>query len=268
MMKLDGEFSSDYRTLVGECMQHGELRSARGRPHKALFNVVLIHRIDHNLLTGLSRRFAIAELMAYVAGWEDVRWLAHFNKNIAQFSDNGIVFSGAYGPRMQEQIARVLFMLREDPHSRQAVVQIFTKNDLIPCDGKVSKDIPCNTMFQLQVVGGLLNMTIYQRSCDLVWGLPYDHFSFTCLLYLLAKELELEPGVVVRHIANAHVYSPRAVYADEERIYKAVNTAGGHTWFPVPTKFSEFRAAAIQTRTDYETPGAQVIYPMLMGELR
>jgi len=264
MMKLDGEFASDYRTLIGECMQHGELRSARGKPHKALFNVVLIHRCDHNLLTGLSRRFAIAELMAYVCGWEDVRWLAHFNKNIGQFSDDGVIFAGAYGPRISEQVARVLFMLREDPHSRQAIVQIFRQTDLV----RQTKDVPCNTSFQLQIVGGLLNMSINQRSCDLVWGLPYDHFSFSCLLYLLAKELGLEPGAVTRFIANAHVYLPRAGYADEKRIEAATTTAGGMTWFPVLTTWSEFRSAAIQTRTDYETPGAEVIYPMLMKELR
>jgi len=243
-------FSVAYPELVKRAWDHGARRVARGRPHRALFNVILETHADENMLVGngFSRRFAIAELMAYCAGWDDVAWLARFNPNIAQFSDDGHSFYGAYGPRIENAMPWLISLLKEDPETRQAVCQIYHPEDL----WNESKDKPCNTMFQLQAVGGRLNMTIYQRSCDLVWGLPYDHFSFSTILLLIAHELKLRAGSVTRIIANAHVYEPEAGFAGDGRIARAMEPQEVTFWIPGPTSFFAFRNTAMLVRAKIE----------------
>lgn len=264
MRHYNSDFLYDYRQLVADCVRYGDLRTARGRTHRAMFNVVLEHNCFGNLLAGLNKRFAIAELMAYVAGWDDVAWLGTFCKNVAQFSDDGERFAGAYGPRMVPCWPNILRLLTEDQDTRQAYVPIYDQGDL----GNPSKDIPCNVGFQLQAHGGHLNMAVFQRSSDLIWGLPYDHLSFTCLLVLVAGELNLVPGMLTRFITNAHVYVPEAGYASSARIQAALETVDSETWWPIPADFYRFQLAAIETRADFENSVAEPRWPQLMKELR
>ena len=213
--------------------------------------MVLTTDAGPNLHPSCAKRFAIAELMAYVAGWDDVAWLARFNKNIGQFSDDGITFRGAYGPRMAWSWATLFELLERDPDTRQAICQIYTPDDLTV----ESKDKPCNTSFQLQVIDGFLHMTVYQRSCDLVWGFPYDHFSFCTILILMANQLNLLPGTVTRLMANAHVYEPHAQFYGIERVMKAMEPAQVEMWYPPVLKFDGFRNAAIEARRVMESSG-------------
>lgn len=240
------EFAREYPRLVRDTWEHGAHRTARGRPHRAQFNIVIDTLAVENCLigNGFAKRFAIAELMAYVAGWDDVAWLARFNKNIGQFSDDGVSFYGAYGARISELIQPLLTLLTEDPETRQAVCQIYDPTDLMA----VTKDKPCNTMFQLQTIGHVLDMTVYQRSCDLVWGLPYDHFSFSTLLILFAHQLGLQPGRVIRVIGNAHVYEPAAGFADQARLDKAMEKQHTELWLPNPNSLLAFRETAMIAR--------------------
>lgn len=239
------DFPKWYPSFLYDVYTTGHQREARGKKHRAKFNVVVdshaIPEIPRSHWFG--RRFAIAELMSYVCGWDDVAWLARFNKNIAQFSDNGVSFNGAYGPRINASIGTVLKNVRDDLHTRQAVLHIFRNEDL----EIETKDIPCNTSFQLQSVNGTLNMTIYQRSCDLVWGFPYDHFSFSAMLYLLAVELGLSVGITTRFIANAHVYLPNE-YQSESRIQAAMEPMVTDLWVPKPNSWRAFHIAAQEAR--------------------
>jgi hypothetical protein len=245
------EYAQLYPALVRRAWEYGTHRTARGKPHRALFNVILETRaLDNQLPT--SKRFAVAELMSYVCGWDDVAWLARFNKNIAQFSDDGKYFRGAYGPRLEKHIAQALFMLHQDPDSRQIWIPISEPEDL----AADTKDKPCNVGFQLQIYGDELHMVVFQRSCDLVWGLPYDHFSFSTLVILFAAELKLHPGTVTRIIGNAHVYEPAANYANQTRLMKAMEPIVPSPWLPEPRSFSEFRNIALET--SYSMEGNEV----------
>ena len=265
------EFAQCYPELVARAWNDGKRRTARGRPHRALFNLLITTHARPNLHPTCSKKFAIAELMAYVAGWNDVAWLERFNKNIAQFSDDGKTFAGAYGPRMAWSWGRLFELLREDPDTRQAICQIYTPHDLTA----ISKDKPCNTMFQLQREGPFLNMSLYQRSCDLIWGLPYDHFSFATILILIANELDLLPGHVTRFIANAHVYEPHAEYYGIDRIHKAMALVNMEMWYPPKLKFFDFRDLAIETRRMIDsagcargTDGAVGLAQLLLGDTK
>src|SRR5205814_10655140 len=96
----------------------------------------------------LNYRFMIAEWLWIQAGRQDVAFPASYNSQVKQFSDDGVIFNGAYGPRLQPQWKRVISTLRRDPDSRQAVAVIWRPDDANDIAMGVSKDVPCTIAAQ------------------------------------------------------------------------------------------------------------------------
>jgi len=128
--------------------------------------------------------FLIMEGLWMLAGSDEVEWLARFNERMREYSDNGKTFHGAYGYRLRQhfnrdQLLDCAELLREDQFTRRAVAQIWdTTVDL----SSNSKDIPCNDliMFRVNNQTKRLDMTVCNRSNDLVWGMcgaNAAHFS-------------------------------------------------------------------------------------------
>ena len=81
--------------------------------------------------------FHFFESLWMLAGRNDVKFMSEFNANIANYSDDGKIFNAAYGYRArykvsihQDQIKRIVSILRKDPNSRQAVCQLWDDSDL------------------------------------------------------------------------------------------------------------------------------------------
>lgn len=118
--------------------------------------------------------FHLFEALYLLGGRCDVAWIAQFAKRMSEFSDDGKTFHGSYGRRWRswfgvDQIQAVIDILRKNPNDRRCVVQMWdAKKDL----GKQGKDFPCNTQIYFSVNrDGKLDMTVTQRSGDLIWGI-------------------------------------------------------------------------------------------------
>lgn len=148
----------------------------------------------------LSYRFAVAEWLWIQSGLDDVATIAEYNKNIAQFSDDGLTFAGAYGPRLLAQWPWIVEQLRTQADTRQAVGVVFA-----PTPGR-SKDVPCTLSFQWLLRDGKLHCVATMRSSDLWLGLPYDIFNFTQLTNSLAGEVGVDVGSFVITLGSAHLY--------------------------------------------------------------
>jgi thymidylate synthase len=103
----------------------------------------------------------------------------------------------------------VLEELKNDPDSRRAVMHINQPPDLGRAVGAGSKDVPCTMSLQLLIRDRKLHMHVLMRSNDVVWGMPYDVFSFTCLqeafLYLLQEQGVPVDGLgCYHHTAGRH----------------------------------------------------------------
>lgn len=137
----------------------------------------------------MSYRFACAEAHWIATGDNRVETIAPYNKNISQFSDDGIFFNGAYGPPFVEQLPYVLRTLKEDRESRQAVMNFWR-----PRPG-ASKDIPCTESLQWllrsDVKSSVLHCVATMRSSDAWLGWPYDVFNFSMLSAIVAKHLQV-----------------------------------------------------------------------------
>lgn len=161
--------------------------------------------------------FHLMEALWMLAGRRDVAWLARFNQRMATYSDDGIVFNAAYGYRWRQQfhlktahgettdqLSAIVRLLRADPDSRRAVLQIWdAEADL----GVASKDLACNTQAMFKIRGGRLNMTVSNRSNDIVWGCyGANVVQFSMLLEYMAARIGVAPGYYRQVSDSYHAY--------------------------------------------------------------
>ena len=65
---------------------------------------------------------------------------------------------------------------------------------------------PCHTFFQFFVADDKLSLQMYQRSCDMFLGVPFNIASYSLLLHMVAQVTGLKPGEFVHILADAHIY--------------------------------------------------------------
>ena len=65
---------------------------------------------------------------------------------------------------------------------------------------------PCHMMFQFYVANGKLSCMLYQRSCDMFLGVPFNIASYALLTMMLAQVCDFEPGEFVHTLGDTHIY--------------------------------------------------------------
>ncbi|MHB8503140.1 MAG: thymidylate synthase [Candidatus Acidiferrales bacterium] len=151
----------------------------------------------------LNYRFLVAEFLWIAYGRADVATLAHYNSQMARFSDDGLTLGGAYGPRLAPQWQYVVDSLARDYFSRQAVASIWRPYDKAPS----SKDVPCTLSLQFIARDGKLNCIATMRSSDIWLGLPYDTSTFSLLQNCVAGVLGLNVGYLQFNLGSSHLYA-------------------------------------------------------------
>lgn len=158
--------------------------------------------------------FHMMEAIWILAGRNDVKFLAEFNKRIGDYSDDGEFFNAAYGFRLrnsidtdgrdQDQLEAVIGMLRADPNTRQAVCQIWHATDLT----HDTKDKACNMSIVFRIRRGNLCMTVYNRSNDMIWGAyGANVVQFSMIQEYVAAHLGLPMGPYTQVSNSFHVYT-------------------------------------------------------------
>lgn len=155
--------------------------------------------------------FHLFESLWMLAGRNDVAYVEQFSAQIGQYSDDGKTFHGAYGYRWRkhfgfDQLLHIAKALKDNPEDRRQVLSMWDAN----VDGlfRTGKDFPCNlqAVFQRDHEGRL-NMTVYNRSNDSVWGaLGANCVHFSYLQEFLAVSIGCEVGQYWQVSANMHLY--------------------------------------------------------------
>lgn len=150
----------------------------------------------------LSYTFMAAEAYWILSGDDRVATIAPYLPRLAEFSDDGETFYGAYGPRIASQLDYVVAKLKHDPCTRQAGLTIWRENPL------ATKDVPCTVAIFFSQRKALLNAHVFMRSSDVWLGLPYDIFNFSMLAHLVCARLggEVSPGTLYLTAASCHLY--------------------------------------------------------------
>ena len=158
---------------------YGEQEQSRNGPVMTIPDPVLLQvdnpreRVIFDPVRDANPFFHVMEFVWMIAGSNDVKWIEQFNKRFRNFADVGTdTIHGAYGHRWihhfgRNQIQLVADLLRADPTTRRAVMGMWDpRSDLTP-----HADLPCNTQIMFRVIEGKLDMTVINRSNDLIWGM-------------------------------------------------------------------------------------------------
>lgn len=156
--------------------------------------------------------FHFFESLWMLAGRNDVEFVAMLNKQMAAYSDNGAQLWGAYGWRWRvyfgfDQIEEVVRLLRTDATSRRAVLQMWAPDGDLRQNSASGKDVPCNTAVYFKVRLGRLNMTVTNRSNDMLWGAyGANAVHMSMLQEYVADKLHVEAGLYRQVSDSFHVY--------------------------------------------------------------
>jgi len=149
--------------------------------------------------------FHLMEALWILAGRKDVEWIARYNAQIANYSDDGKSFHAAYGYRLKDQIEPVIDLLIREPHTRRAVLQIWDSQLDLNHQGK---DIPCNSMVFLKIRDDKLHISVANRSNDIIWGAyGANAVQFSMIQEYLAGRLDVGVGEYRQVSDSYHVYT-------------------------------------------------------------
>jgi thymidylate synthase len=160
----------------------------------------------------LHLRSIIHELLWFLKGETNLAYLHANNVTIwdewaDEKGDLGHIYGYQWrswpGPDGQfiDQITKVVHSIRQNPDSRRHIVSAWNVGDL----DKMALP-PCHVLFQFYVAGGKLSCQLYQRSCDIFLGVPFNIASYALLTMMMAQVTGLKPGDFVHTLGDAHIY--------------------------------------------------------------
>lgn len=157
-------------------------------------------------------RSIIHELLWFLAGDTNIKYLNDNKVTIwDEWADENGELGPIYGKQWRrwtgpngtvDQISRAVQTIKENPESRRIVVIAFNPADLPPVAPPA-----CHTLFQFYVNGKYLSLQLYQRSADLMLGVPFNIASYSLLLMMVAQVTGLVPYEFVHTFGDLHIYS-------------------------------------------------------------
>ncbi len=106
-----------------------------------------------------------------------------------------------WGGKGIDQIQNAIDTIKRDPDCRRIIVSAWNVADV-----PEMRLPPCHAFFQFGVTNGRLDLQLYQRSADIALGVPFNIASYALLLVMVAQECDLEPGIFVHTLGDAHIY--------------------------------------------------------------
>lgn len=211
------------------------VENSRGGPVRRFAEPVIVkhhhplNRVMSNSARDANPFFHFMEALWMIGGMDTVAPMKRFNANIGNYSDDGSTLRGtAYGHKWRhafgyDQLALAINRLKEDPTDRRVVMTMWDSRG--EWRDAASKDLSCN----LQVLfstrpdgnfkGRILDMTVTNRSNDIVWGcLGSNLFHFSFLLEYVAAHTGLRVGTYYQISNNLHGYLENEVF---KRCYEA-----------------------------------------------
>jgi thymidylate synthase len=215
-----------YLDVLRHVREHGEARPTRqGGKVLSSFGLQMRFNLEDGFPAVTTKALAFemvkAELLWFLSGSRDVNDLRRYGCKIwdgdaeradwkarAEFDgDVGRIYGVQWrswqrpdGSKL-DQIEELVKNLRASPYDRRHVVSAWNPGELdqmaLP---------PCHVLFQLFVSQGKLSMQMYQRSCDLFLGVPFNIASYSLLLHMLAQVTGYGVGHFIHTLGDCHIY--------------------------------------------------------------
>lgn len=101
-----------------------------------------------------------------------------------------------------DQLQELINGIKKDPHGRRHILTAWNPGEL-----KEMALPPCHVLSQFNVTDGKLSCQMYQRSCDMFLGVPFNIASYSLLTHMIAQVCGLAVGEFVHVLGDAHIYS-------------------------------------------------------------
>jgi thymidylate synthase len=207
-----------YEDFMRHVYEHGVLKTDRtGTGTRSVFG----HQMRFDLSQGfpmittkkLHTKSIFIELLWFLRGDANVRWLQERGVSIwNEWADADGNLGPVYGVQWRswptpdgkhiDQISQVLDQIRSNPDSRRLIVSAWNvaeiSNMALP---------PCHAFFQFYVADGKLSCQLYQRSADILLGVPFNIASYALLTHMVAQQCNLDVGDFIWTGGDCHIYS-------------------------------------------------------------
>lgn len=101
-----------------------------------------------------------------------------------------------------DQLKNVIDLIKNDPKNRRIILCAWNPKDL----EKMALP-PCHILCQFYIFENKLSCIMYQRSCDLGLGVPFNIASYSIFTYMIAQVCNLIPFEFIHILGNAHIYN-------------------------------------------------------------
>ena len=170
----------------------------------------------------LHLRSIIYELLWFLRGDSNIQYLKDNGVSIwDEWADENGELGPVYGVQWRswptpdgghiDQISQIVEQIKTNPDSRRIMLSAWNvaeiENMALP---------PCHCLFQFWVADGKLSCQLYQRSCDIFLGVPFNIASYSLLTHMLAQQCDLGVGDFVWTGGDCHLYLNHLEQADEQ----------------------------------------------------
>ena len=155
----------------------------------------------------------IYELLWFLRGETNIKYLKEHDVGIwDEWADENGELGPVYGKQWRswegaggkviDQISDAIRQIKNNPDSRRIIVSAWNVADL-----PQMALMPCHTLFQFYVSDGKLSCQLYQRSADVLLGVPFNIASYALLTMMMAQVCDLEAGDFIHTFGDVHIYN-------------------------------------------------------------
>ena len=209
--------TNQYETLLEHVYKSGVDKNDRtGVGTRSVFGYQMRFNLSEGFPLVTTKKLHIRSIV------HELLWFLSGSSNIKYLHDNGVTIwdewadeNGDLGPvygvqwrswpapdgRRIDQITNLVEGIRRNPDSRRHLVVAWN-----PAEVDKMALPPCHCLFQFYEAQGRLSCQLYQRSCDIFLGVPFNIASYSLLTHMIAQQCDLEPGDFVWTGGDCHIY--------------------------------------------------------------
>ena len=209
--------SNQYETLLEHVYKTGDDKNDRtGVGTRSVFGYQMRFNLAEGFPLVTTKKLHIRSIV------HELLWFLSGSSNIKYLHDNGVSIwdewadeNGDLGPvygvqwrswpaadgRKIDQITNLVEGIKRNPDSRRHLVVAWN-----PAEVDKMALPPCHCLFQFYVANGKLSCQLYQRSCDIFLGVPFNIASYSLLTHMIAQQCDLDVGDFVWTGGDCHIY--------------------------------------------------------------
>lgn len=210
--------TNQYETFLRYVYENGVDKSDRtGTGTRSVFGYQMRFNLSEGFPLVTTKKLHIRSIV------HELLWFLMGDSNIKYLHDNGVTIwdewadeNGDLGPvygvqwrswpgrngETIDQISNLIDQIKTNPDSRRLIVSAWN-----PADIPNMALPPCHLLFQFYVAQGRLSCQLYQRSCDIFLGVPFNIASYSLLTHMVAQQCGLEVGDFVWTGGDCHIYN-------------------------------------------------------------